>query len=267
MANELVTAGLDIANLPPLETLAPGPKQRVMRTFTEALGIPCVGCHAEDDFAADTRRKRVTRRMWNEIVRVLALRDGSPMYCDSCHNGAIFHLDRRDSTKLAEYMCSAMVDAVRRVDGRPHDCTTCHGDPPDMRLLETWKSSPSPRIVQSGARAATGEPVLTPVWPLDGPRVPDECGQGAKLCPLDSWMRLRIAPNVRHREQWSELPDALESVAEFAPDDARFVGLAQNAAKAARKGNPAILSAACAACHTAYKAEWRAHHRSEAPAR
>lgn len=64
--------------LPPLEALEPGPKQKVMRTFTTALGIPCLGCHAESDFAAETQRKRVAKRMWNELVRVLQMSDGAP---------------------------------------------------------------------------------------------------------------------------------------------------------------------------------------------
>jgi hypothetical protein len=264
MASALSAAGLDVANLPPLETLRPGPKQRVMRTFTEALGIPCVGCHAEDDFAADTRRKRATRRMWNEIVRVLALRDGSPLYCDSCHDGAIFHLDRRDAGRLGRYMCDVMADGLRRVDGRAHDCTSCHGDPPDMHLLETWKTTPSPRIVHT-APASSADTVLTPVWPLEGARAPAECGPGAVHCPLDAWMRLVIAPNVRHREQWDALPSALDRVAAFAPRDERFGAFARAAAAAARKGNPATLRAACGACHAAYKSEWRATHRADIP--
>src|SRR3954467_4762947 len=45
MGDALARAGLDVANLPPLESLAPGPKQRVMRTFSEALGLPCLDCH------------------------------------------------------------------------------------------------------------------------------------------------------------------------------------------------------------------------------
>jgi hypothetical protein len=263
MGPALAAAGLDIRHLPPLETLAPGPKQRVMRTFSESLGLPCVDCHAQNDFKADTRRKRVARRMWNEMVRVVAFRDGSAVYCDSCHDGALFHLDRRDTKILAAYMCTEMAERLQRADGRTHDCTTCHGDPPDLNLLETWKSTPAPEIVLHETRASG--PVLTPTWPIESPRHPADCGPSSMNCPLAAWMRLTVAPAVRHRADREELPRILERVAAYAPDDPEFVGLANAAAAAARNGNAATLQAACGACHSAFKAKWREHHRTAAP--
>src|SRR5690242_15126290 len=65
MGEPLAAAGLDVRDLPPLEQLTPGQRQKVMRTFTESLGVPCLGCHAEDRFEADTRRKRIAKRMYN----------------------------------------------------------------------------------------------------------------------------------------------------------------------------------------------------------
>jgi len=137
MGGALAAAGLDVHDLPPLERLSAGQKQKVMRTFTESLGIPCLGCHSEESFAADTRRKRIAKRMYNEIVRALALRDGEPVYCDSCHDGDLFMLDRRDTARLTRHMSQVMVGQLTRVDGRPHDCTSCHGDPPDFKMLTT----------------------------------------------------------------------------------------------------------------------------------
>ena len=75
MGSALAEAGLDVHDLPPLEQLSAGQKQKVMRTFTGALGIPCLGCHPEESSAADTRR---AKRMYSEIVRPLASRDGEP---------------------------------------------------------------------------------------------------------------------------------------------------------------------------------------------
>jgi hypothetical protein len=266
MAAAIAAAGLDVANLPPLETLAPGPKQRVMRTFTEALGVPCIGCHADDEFKADTRRKRVARRMWNEIVRVVAMKDGAPVYCDSCHDGALFHLNRGDTKELSAYMCNELVDRLRRVDGRSHDCTTCHGDPPDLHLLESWKAAPAPDIVRDAPnainRAASG--LVVPQWPIEGPRNPTDCGPNGAGCALAAWMRLIVTPAM-HDERREELARSLERVAAFAPEMESFVAKALAAAAAARRGDFRTVNSECGDCHAEHKASWRANHRTRAP--
>ena len=122
MGDTLKAAGLDPANLPPIETLDPKTRLRVMRTFTESLGVACVDCHAGLDFAADTRRKRVAKRMWNEMTRVVALdsppagatADAAAVYCDSCHQGDMFILDRRDKAKVTTFIhCWAKMPAQR----------------------------------------------------------------------------------------------------------------------------------------------------------
>ena len=265
MAASLAAAGLDVTNLPPLESLAPGPKQRVMRTFTEALGVPCVGCHSADELRADTRRKRVARRMWNEIVRVVALNDGSPVYCDSCHDGALFHLDRRDTRSLAAYMCNEFVGRLKRVDGRSHDCTTCHGDPPDLHLVDSWKSRPAPAIVGDLALEHwTRADVIVPRWPMEGPRDPADCGTNGELCPLAAWMRLIVTPAMHDRDR-EELARSLDRVAAYAPEMDGFVAKARAASAAARRGDFVSVDSECGACHAAYKAEWRANHRKRAP--
>lgn len=270
MADALRAAGLDVAHLPPLETLAPGPKQKVMRTFSQALGIPCLSCHAENDFTADTRRKRVTRRMWNEITRVVAMRDGSPVYCDSCHEHALFHLDRTSPKTVAQYMSNEMVGQLRRIDGRTHDCTTCHGEPPDFHLLDTWKEHASPVI--DGAKvppsvSVSKGPALTPSWPTEGPRAPEDCGAGSSDCPLRAWMHGTIVPDLLAHGNRAALAEALDRTADFAPDDASFAELAHAASAAAREGDEAKLAKACSACHAAFKSEWRAKHRTQGPTR
>lgn len=149
MGARLRAAGLDPKDLPPLETLDRGTKLKVMRTFTESLGVACVDCHAGLDFAADTRRKRVAKRMWNELTRVVALEEGGePAYCDSCHQGDLFVLDRRDRAKVAVFMSEVYDQKLKRTDDRPHDCATCHGDPPDMSFLTKWRESPAPDIAR-----------------------------------------------------------------------------------------------------------------------
>lgn len=145
---KLQAAGLDPKKLPPLESLDRHQKLRVMRTFTESLGIACVDCHAGVDFAADTRRKRAAKRMWNELTRVVAMPNGDAVYCDSCHQGALFVLDRRDKAKVTDFMSDVFVDKLKRIDGRDHECATCHGDPPDLHFVSTWKESPAPDIAR-----------------------------------------------------------------------------------------------------------------------
>jgi hypothetical protein len=260
MAAALEKAGLDVRNLPPLETLAPGPRQKVMRTFSESLGVPCVSCHDEVDFKADTRRKRVARRMWDQITRVVTTRDGEPVYCDSCHDKALFHLDRHDPAATAAYMSTFMVGHLRRADGRTHDCTTCHGDPPDFRLISDWKEAAAPDIVHD-----SGAGVLLPDWPIEGSRDPFECGNDSENCPLAAFMRRRVAPLAARPEHSDELARTLELVASFAPENEPFVAASKAAAAATRKGEPAALRAACSNCHQAFKATWRASSRSRGP--
>lgn len=144
----LEAAGLDPRRLPPLETLDRRQKLAVMRTFNVALGVACVDCHAGLDWAADTRRKRVAKRMWNELTRVLTLEHGEPAYCDSCHQGALFVLDRRDKTRLTDFMTDVYEGKLKRADGRDHECSTCHGDPPNLHFLDAWRAAPAPDIAR-----------------------------------------------------------------------------------------------------------------------
>jgi hypothetical protein len=152
MGAKLRAAGLDPKNLPPIETLEPAAKLKVMRTFTESLGIACVDCHGGVDFRADTRRKRVAKRMWNEITRVVAL-DAEPpaddaIYCDSCHQGDLFVLDRREKSKVSLFMTEVYDQKLKRTDGRDHGCATCHGEPNDMQFLTKWREAPAPDIAK-----------------------------------------------------------------------------------------------------------------------
>ncbi|HSO41187.1 MAG TPA: hypothetical protein VLT33_52030 [Labilithrix sp.] len=262
MGAALAEAGLDVHALPPLEQLSAGQKQRVMRTFTESLGIPCLGCHSEESFAADTRRKRVAKRMYNEIVRALALRDGEPVYCDSCHDGDLFMLDRRDTSRLTRHMSQVMVGQLTRVDGRPHDCTSCHGDPPDFTMLTTWKGSAAPDMVLEG-KTAPGE-ILAPHRPAVGARTPDDCGPSSEACPLQRLMRDEVA-NAVVGGDGAALAATLERVAQATPDATwAWSTIARAGAAAARAGDRPGTRKACAQCHELYKAQWRASHRRRA---
>jgi hypothetical protein len=268
MTDALAAAGLDVRNLPPIEQLTAAQKQKVMRTFTETLGVPCVGCHAEDDFASDTRRKRVAKRMYNEIVRVLTLRDGEPVYCDSCHDGTMHMLDRRETVKVSTHMSENLVGQMARVDGRPHDCTTCHGDPPDFKMLTTWKLTTAPDVLL--APATTTVPGSAPAasnivdgnLPANGPRSPTDCGPHSELCPLQHWM-IGVISNASAADDAKRLAWALDNVAGFSPDASwSWASISREAASAARRGDLVEARRSCVTCHVLYKAKWREKYRA-----
>jgi len=129
MTAELAAMGLDPKKLPPIEKLEPEKLRKVMKTFTKALGVQCNTCHNPDDFKAPTPKKNITKHMWNEFSRNLTLADGSPLFCDSCHQGSMHVLDKRDKKELAKWMQTELVDKLKRVDKKEHGCETCHGDP------------------------------------------------------------------------------------------------------------------------------------------
>ncbi|MDB5214374.1 MAG: hypothetical protein JWO86_2301 [Myxococcaceae bacterium] len=260
MGGVLAAAGLDVKNLPPIEQLTPAQKQKVMRTFTETLGIPCLGCHAEDEFRADTRRKRIAKRMYNEMVRALTLRDGEPVYCDTCHDGTMYMLDRQDTAKLVKHMSETLVGQFARVDGRNHDCSTCHGEPPDYHMLTTWKGTTAPDIVSIAEPASAT--VLTPPLPDLGRREPADCGPHSEKCPLQRWMRgyVSIATST---DDVASLAIGLDRVALFSPDPTwSWESISRNGATAARAGDLATAKKSCATCHELYKTKWRASHRT-----
>lgn len=128
---------LDPQNLPPIEKLEPKTLRSVMKLMAGSLGIKCEGCHEENDFAAPTRRKKIAMHMWDDFVVKLAMADGSPLFCDSCHRGRIEQLDRRDQPMLSAWMDANFVTKLTRKDGQPQTCETCHVDM-NMRFLSDW---------------------------------------------------------------------------------------------------------------------------------
>jgi hypothetical protein len=134
---DLHALGLDPKHPPPIERLDATTLRRVMKLMARSLGIKCAGCHQEGDFAAPTRRTKIASRMWDEFVVKLATVDGSPLFCDSCHQGRVLDLDRSDDKALAKWMAENFVAKMTRVDGAVHDCETCHVDM-NMHFLADW---------------------------------------------------------------------------------------------------------------------------------
>ena len=280
MAARLTAAGLDVQKLPPLERLDRAAILPVMGTFSDSLGIPCAGCHDEHDYKADTKRKRVSRRMWNEFVRVLSFdKGGGAVYCDSCHQGRLFSLDRTDKGKVADYMQSGYVDGLKRVDNREHDCGTCHGDPPEFQFLEAWKSAPAPDLVLASEMPerkpvhhtqgppAPGSTVAAPVKNTPPPARPSapagaaECGDKNNPCPLQKWMRANVATAVAANDT-DALARALDRTASFSPNGGwQWAQIAKDAAVAARAGDMATARKSCTGCHNLYKEPWKTSYR------
>lgn len=286
MGDRLAEVGLDIRHLPPLERLTPEQRRKVMGTFTDSLGVPCTGCHNEDNFRADTRRKRVAKRMYNEMARLLVLEDGEAVYCDGCHQGKETVLDRRDKAKVSAFMDDSFVDKLRRVDGQEHDCSTCHGDPPEFAFVAQWKESPAPNLVLASekqqalekARAAAmaeaipvaappaGQPVAVNAprrfpKPKRPPQPARACGDKDNLCPLQVWMRRNIAPAVTAGDT-EALARAMDKLATFSPDPSwEWASMAKASAAAARRGDMDEARKACRGCHTTMKPLWRQKYR------
>jgi hypothetical protein len=89
--------------------------------------------------AAPTPRKKIAEKMWNEFVVKLAMQDGSPVFCDTCHQGRFLQLDRHDKKAVSGWMDDNFVGKMKRRDGKEHECATCHGDPPEYKFLDAWR--------------------------------------------------------------------------------------------------------------------------------
>lgn len=139
MDADLRAAGLDPSHLPAFEALTPRQLRRVMSTFTRSLGYACTDCHEQQDYRAPTRAKRISARMWNELVRPNALEGNGTLYCDSCHQGQGKFLDRSDRKAISGYMSDNYTEKIKRgAEKKDVECETCHGDPFDPKFLSKW---------------------------------------------------------------------------------------------------------------------------------
>jgi hypothetical protein len=134
---DLQALGIDPQNLPLMENLDPRALRGVMKLLARSLGARCGDCHTEGDFAAPTRRKKIAARMWDQFAAQLTTVDGSPVFCDSCHQGRVVQLDRTDKPALARWMDASFVDGLKRKDGKAEECESCHVDM-EMHFLAIW---------------------------------------------------------------------------------------------------------------------------------
>lgn len=139
MAEDLKKLGIDPLHPPPLSKLSPDVIRKLMPTFARSLGVKCEACHDVNNFKASTPKKKVAAAMWQRFVVGLALEDGAPLYCDSCHGGKMEFLDTHDKKVLSAWMDTNYVAKLKKVDKKDHSCDTCHGDPFDPKFLKAWE--------------------------------------------------------------------------------------------------------------------------------
>ncbi len=138
-AEDLKKLGIDPLKPQPLNKLSPDTIRKLMPTFAKSLGVKCAACHDTDNFKTWTPKKRVAARMWNDFVVGMAMEDGTPLYCDSCHGGKEQFLDRHDKKALSGWMDANYVKKLKRTDKKEASCEGCHGDPFEARFLATWE--------------------------------------------------------------------------------------------------------------------------------
>lgn len=132
---ELEAAGLKPGALPRLEELSAGQRLPVMEAFSQALGVKCSGCHVSDqDYAAETPRKQLTRHMWNDFTVPMRL-EGQQVFCDSCHQGSEAILHRADPASVEAFMKREFTGKLASSAGAL-TCATCHGSPFEPRVFE-----------------------------------------------------------------------------------------------------------------------------------
>jgi hypothetical protein len=120
-----------------LRQATPAQRDEIMDTFAVALGVRCEFCHNPDNFDEVTPRIVVAAAMWQKFVRSgMRQRDGSPLYCDSCHHGSPTFLrrDAADRGALTALM-QQYADRLETGAGRAASCETCHGDPFRPRFM------------------------------------------------------------------------------------------------------------------------------------
>jgi hypothetical protein len=141
LASDVRALGIDLSQ--PLSKVAPGPKQKLMRLFTKALGYSnCNGCHAEGDMLKSTRKVQIARKMWNEFVVRLRDQGGDPVFCDTCHAGQEHFLERGDKAALERFMTDEFTKKLVHSGGTEMKCETCHGAANEAKLFaKVWHVS------------------------------------------------------------------------------------------------------------------------------
>ena len=112
-------------------------KKKVMPLFVKSLGYEgCTGCHVEGDFEKVTRNMKVAQAMWDHFVVGLRDAQGAPLFCDSCHGGRAKTLDTANMDDVKKVMETDYQGKLTRADKKQNDCSGCHGNPPELQIIE-----------------------------------------------------------------------------------------------------------------------------------
>src|SRR5258708_38410953 len=82
--------------------------------------------------------------MWDEFVAKLAFAaptDGAPLFCDSCHQGRVEQLDRRDKKALGRGVDDNFVAELKQKNGGPQEGGTSPGGK-ERQPLNLWAGAP-----------------------------------------------------------------------------------------------------------------------------
>jgi hypothetical protein len=133
--------GIDLTKSPELGKIPIGQKKKLMPFFQKSLGYEdCTGCHAGTDYKKETRNIKIAREMWKHFVAGMRDEKGNPIFCDSCHVGSAKNLNRDDQEVLKKFMEDEYEHKLTRADKKENECTTCHGDAVELKIIEKlWK--------------------------------------------------------------------------------------------------------------------------------
>lgn len=141
LVEDLKKIGLNTAKMPDLKTMSLAQKKKVMPIMQKAMGYAaCTGCHVEGDFKAETRNLKISREMWRAYTVELRDEKGGAVFCDTCHQGNVKVLNRSNKEALKEFMEEEYEHKLTRADKADMECSTCHGDTMEMKIIEKlWK--------------------------------------------------------------------------------------------------------------------------------
>jgi hypothetical protein len=137
MLDDVKKAGVDLKKIPELEKMPLSVKKKLMPLFQKSMGYAdCQGCHVKDDFKAETRHIKITRQMWKHFVVALRDEKGGAVFCDTCHDGSDKNLDRTDRKAVEKFMEEEYEHKLTRADKKDNECTSCHTDTMEMKIIE-----------------------------------------------------------------------------------------------------------------------------------
>lgn len=95
----------------------------------------------------------------------------------------------------------------------------------------------------------------------------DDCGgKGQKSCPLQGWMEENVQVPME-QDKLDKVAASLEKVASLTPDKSwtEWESAAKAGAAAAKSGDVKAMKKSCKSCHKAYRKEYKAKYRMNAP--